>query len=170
MLVCFFNRVFSAKASPVIVSHLVLGEEKKLPLNSTRVWIEDSKVIKAQNMGGSLKVSGLAEGASLVRIGEQPYQIYVINPKKQEAFLRLKEALKTILGLKVDYSQGDTQVLGQLYRMKDWQTLAQNLKGSEINYVMNIELSPELKIEAQKYFDSLLYSAGTVIYISSVLF
>ncbi len=157
--ICLFVSLiisFSAMASPLIVSYLVLGEEKKFPLNSTRVWIEDSKIIKAQNMGGSLKVLGLAEGAPLVRIGEQPYQIYVINPKKQEALLRLKEALKTILGLKVDYSQGETQVLGQLFRMKDWQTLAQNLKGSEINYVMNVEISPELKIEAQKYFDALL--------------
>ena len=33
-----------ALANPLIVSHLILGEEKKLSLNSSRIWIEDSKM------------------------------------------------------------------------------------------------------------------------------
>ena len=157
-LIAFISLLISvsAIASPLLVSHIVLGEEKKLPLKSNRVWLEDSKVLKAQSLGNILKVSGLSEGASLVRIGDQQYQIYVIHPKKQEALLRLQEALKTIIGLKVDYSQGDTQVQGSLFRLKDWQTLAANLKGSEINYVMNVELNDSLKSDAQKYFDQLL--------------
>lgn len=147
---------FSSVAGPLQVSHLTLGEERKLPLTSARVWIEDGKILKAQNLGGSLKVTALAEGGSMVRIGEQSYQFYVIHPKKQEALFRLQEALKKILGLKVDYSQGETQVQGKLFRLQDWKTLATNLKGSEINYVMNVQMTDEMKTETQKYFDELL--------------
>ncbi len=143
-------------ASSLAIDHLILGEEKKISFNTSRIWIEDSKILKAQVMGGFIKLTGLTEGNSLVRVGDQQHQIYVIHPKKQEAYLQLQEALKKILGLKVNYSQGDTQVQGQLFRLEDWKTLAFNLKGSEINYVMSAQVSDDLKNESQKYFDSLM--------------
>ncbi len=143
-------------ASSLAIDHLILGEEKKISLNTSRIWIEDSKILKAQVMGGFIKLTGLLEGSSLVRVGNQQHQIYVIHPKKQEAYIHLQEALKKILGLKVNYSQGETQVQGQIFRLEDWKTLAVNLKGSEINYVMSALLNDDLKIDSQKYFDSLL--------------
>ena len=143
-------------ATPLLTSHLLLGEEKKIPLTSARVWIEDSKVLKAQSLGRTLKLTGLAEGGSLVRIGEQQYQIYVIHPKKQESFLRIQEVLKKNLGLKVNYLQGETQVQGHLFRLEDLKNLALQLRGFDVNYQLNVEMSPELKAETQKYFDALL--------------
>ncbi len=61
----------------IYTRHVVIGDETKLSLSSSNVWIENGKILKATPAGRHLKVMTLNEGQSLVSIGDEKYQFYV---------------------------------------------------------------------------------------------
>lgn len=140
--------------------HVHLGGDLTLPLTSPSIWIEDSKVLKGQSLGARLRLSAIREGSSLVTIGNKKYQVYVIRPQAEAALLKLKPAVKKVLGLQVELSQGLTQLRGTLYRLADWKKIAKELSGSEVDYQMSAKISRRLENEAQIYFDDLFERNG----------
>jgi pilus assembly protein CpaC len=147
--------IFSLRALSIETTHLPLGESLSLPLTSTRVWIEDGKILKGEVAGTKLNIFGLKEGASLIGLGNTKYQIYVIHPKKQNSHRLISSILEKTLGLKVAYAHGQIVIAGELLRLNDWKALADQMKTEDADYKMSAKLSHKLTEEAERYFKDL---------------
>lgn len=155
--ILFFIFYFSAShlLAAIEVLHLPLGQDLQVPLNSSRVWIEDSKILRGEPLGPRLRLQGLREGGSLLSIGDKKYQIYVIHPKKQNAYKEIGPLLDKMLGLKLEFVKGDLSVSGELLRLQDWKNLSEKLKNSEIDYKMMANFDNKIAEEARQYFAKL---------------
>jgi pilus assembly protein CpaC len=139
---------------------LHLGQAQSIPLRgSSNVWIQDRQVISGEAVGGSLRVKGLREGASLLRIGTTTYHLQVVHPDKASALEELQKHVKTRVGLYVQLDRSRLLVGGRLYRWVDWEKLAGLLRDSQVSYVMKAQLTESLQNEAQVFFTKLLDKA-----------
>jgi pilus assembly protein CpaC len=139
---------------------LHLGQTQNISLRgSSNVWIQDRQVVSGEAVGGDLKVKGLREGTSLLRVGTKTYHLQVIHPDKANALEELQKHVKSRVGLHVQLDRSRLVVGGRLYRWVDWEKLASLLRDSEVSYVMKAQLTEDLKTEAQDYFTKLLEKA-----------
>lgn len=139
---------------------LHLGQAQNIPLRgSSNVWIQDRQVISGEAVGGDLRVKGLKEGASLLRIGAKTYHLQVVHPDKANALEELQKHVKTRVGLYVQLDRSRLLVGGRLYRWVDWEKLALLLRDSQVSYVMKAQLTESLQAEAQVFFTRLLDKA-----------
>ncbi|MNL01041.1 Type II secretion system protein D precursor [compost metagenome] len=158
-LLLIFISIFASQALAQNIT-LHLGGTQNLPLKGqSNVWIQDRQLVTAEVIGGEVRVRGLREGSTVIKIGSQSYQLQVVHPEKAEAFAELNEKMKSFVGLRVHLDRSRLVVRGRLYRWADWEKLADLLQDSQIAYVMNAELSPELQAEAQRNLSNLLEKA-----------
>jgi pilus assembly protein CpaC len=170
-LLIIFSLTFSiatlAAPSEIILS---LGESTHLTINPrSSVWIQDRAILKADTVGSQLNIKGASEGMTTVRIDNALYRIQVIHPGKRAALTDLKKMLSKFIGLTAEVGDGDLLVTGRLYRMQDWNRLAETLKDSGITYQMRAAMSATLQNESQQYFSDLLNKAKippqTIIFV-----
>lgn len=137
------------------ILQLAKGETHYLPLNGS-VWIEDAKTIKAKPERGQLAIRALAEGESLLRIGQRTWQISVLSQRALELLKYITQEVQVTAGLKVNVKEGAIRIEGKLFQMKEWLDLMKVCK--EAHVVMAAELRPELKNQIQKYINARLSS------------
>ncbi|MFS4459522.1 pilus assembly protein [Bdellovibrio sp. HCB2-146] len=158
-LLLIFISIFTNQALAQNIT-LHLGGSQNLPLKGqSNVWIQDRQLISAEVVGGEVRVRGLREGSTVIKIGAQSYQLQVVHPEKAAAFTELHEKMKSFVGLRVQLERSRLVVRGRLYRWTDWEKLADLLQESQIAYVMKAELSSELQAEAQRNLSNLLEKA-----------
>lgn len=139
---------------------LHLGQSQNVPLSgSSNVWIQDRQVVSGEASGAGLKIKGLREGISLVRVGGKSYRVQVIHPDKASALGELEKHVKTRVGLYVQLDRSRLLVGGRLYRWADWEKLASLLRDTDVSYVMKAQLNENLQTEAQAFFGKLLEKA-----------
>ncbi len=144
--ICIFQ---TSLAADLVVE---LGGTQLVPLHGhSQVWVQDRKVLAAEASGSNLRLKGLREGSSSLKVGPQTYQVQVIQAEKAAAFTELNNQLKNLVGLKAKLDRSRLVVSGRLYRWEDWQTLATLLKDSQVSYVMKAELSQTLQEKVQAH-------------------
>ncbi|QDK39038.1 type II and III secretion system protein [Bdellovibrio sp. NC01] len=126
---------------------------------TARVWIQDGQIIQAEGKGGLIILKARKEGLTTVQAGGVTYKVQVVHPEKRTVYEFLRDALKRIVGLQPEISEGDLMVSGRLYRLQDWLKLSEMVAPSTISYQMRASLSEPLQKEAQTYFSELFNKA-----------
>lgn len=135
---------------------LSLGESRKLPLKGrSTVWIQDRGIIKADGLGAQLVISAAKEGKTVLKVGDETYQVNVLHPNKMNSLGDLQSYLKNIVGISASISEGDLLIVGQLYRLEDWKKIAEIAKTKSFTYQMHANISRDLQNEAQEHFRKL---------------
>ncbi|MEN0058728.1 MAG: pilus assembly protein [Bdellovibrio sp.] len=160
MQVFFFLFSFViAWASPQKLE-ISLGEAHKITVRqSTSIWIQDRDILKAEVSGSTVFLRGQKEGRTSVKIGSSLYQVQVLHPEKISSFPELQKELNNWVGLKAHFSEGDLRIEGELYRLKDWERLAQFARRQGFSYQMTARFSALLQNEAQSLIKKLLSRA-----------
>ncbi len=162
-----FSLTVHAAPTEIILS---LGESTTLAIKpKSSVWIQDRAVLKAEAAGSHLNIKGASEGMTNVRIDNVLYHVQVIHPGKRSALIDLKKMLSKFIGLNAEVGDGDLLVTGRLYRLQDWNRLADLLRDSGISFQMRAAMSPSLQEESQQFFSDLLDKAKippqTIIFV-----
>lgn len=142
----------AAHAQDLILS---LGEQKRIPLQSSSVWIEKKNVIQAHAESSSLVLRGLAPGSTLLRVNGKTQNVQVVDPLHFQSYEKLHRACQDMLGLKVEFTKGFLAVRGQLYRWKDWQKLS----SLNLRFAMQARISSALQEQAQSEFERMMSKA-----------
>ncbi|MGZ3770521.1 MAG: pilus assembly protein [Bdellovibrio sp.] len=139
---------------------LSLGETKKIHLkgNST-VWVQNREVIKAEGAGSQLTVQAFKEGKTVLKVGDDIYQVTVLHPNKMAGLPELKNALKNIVGLSAQASAGDLSITGHLYRLVDWIKISELAQEKSFDYQMQASIANDLQKNAQAHFQKLFEQA-----------
>ncbi len=122
--------------------HLVVGD--KFVLKKTGpLWIENSKILKAEEANGGITLKAIGQGSSLLKQNNQVYSFSVLSPKQYRTFEALEAASRNTLGLKAEYKNGSV-VLGQkIYRFQDWKKVFDTCMATGCEYLMTAEVPPQ---------------------------
>lgn len=142
------------------VLSLNLGQEKVLKLRPKRIWIQDKKILKAKSTPQGLSLQGQGVGETFLQWDQNLLRVQVIHPKNHESYKLFNILTQKIPGLNVQWREGRVRVQGALVRWSDWDKLAQQLMDSRAEYVMEAQLAPDLKLEAQAKIGALLKDKG----------
>jgi pilus assembly protein CpaC len=139
---------------------LSLGESYHLTIKGQpNIWIQDGKIIQAEQNGSKIILKARKEGITVVRNGPELIKIQVLHPEKREIFKSLHDTLKNIIGLNPEIKDGELAVVGKLYRFEDWLRLSEKIQLTSITYQMRAKLSESLRLKSQKYFSGLFERA-----------
>lgn len=136
-----------------------LGDVRSLPLTGTNVWVQDRNIIKADASLSHLKVRALSLGRTTLKIGKQHYIVQVIHPSQENSLQELSKVLNRMVGLSLKVAHGNIQILGTLYRFKDWQEISKIAQTNSFNFQMKAEIIDIVKSESQDYFSTKLREA-----------
>ena len=150
--------LFLALNSYAQTTILELGQTKIFNGTAKHVWIEKSAVLKADSIGGSIRITAKKIGSSKVRINSKNETIEVLHPDQVALFEKMKQLVATKPGLHAEVENGEVTIKGYLHDWTIWKSVAKELNFS--TYRMKAELSPLLKLSMQKNFDDDLKSQG----------
>lgn len=102
---------------------LVIGSEKRLSPQETRVWIEDPQRLKAQPKNGRLILKPLKPGQVQIRTSEGHQTVEIISALQLQTLQALQAVTKKIIGPTVVVDHGEVTVEGRLHRKEDYQLL-----------------------------------------------
>ncbi len=148
---------FKAASQTLLMS---LGQSEKIFSSSGSLWIEDKKILKGESSSGGWQLTGLREGSTYVHAGNKLYRAHVIHPGKRATWEKLNKELENFIGLQAEVSEGDILIRGRLYRWQDWLNFSEFFRNQNIAYVLEADLSDEIKIKAQNYFEEKMQRAG----------
>jgi pilus assembly protein CpaC len=135
------------------------GETRTLPARG-KAWVEKSKVLQLQDNGRGFVVKGVKPGTSLLKIGQESYDVAVLSPSQEKAWRHLDQAVQKTLNLQLALVEGKVRVQGHLVRWADWEMLYRTCQNRECDYVMEAILQPNFKALAQKKIASLFKQNG----------
>ncbi|MNJ99857.1 Type II secretion system protein D precursor [compost metagenome] len=153
----FFSFSLQAQTRSLKVS---LGEEKPLHFRGKgSVWIQDSKILKAIPAAGGIRVRGLKEGVTTLKLGDEVYEVQVFHPGKLVVQDSLSSEVSRLVGLSTELQEGKILVKGRLYRWKDWSDLKKISLKYKVRFQMTADIPRALREESQKQFSQLLERA-----------
>lgn len=135
------------------------GQSQTLPARG-KAWVEKSKILRLQDVGHGFLVKGLKPGTSLLKIGNESYDVSILSPSQEKAFRHLKPAVEKSLNLEISLSEGKVRVRGQLIRWSDWEKLYRACQNQECDYAMEAKMADKLQMITQKKIAEIFQQHG----------
>jgi len=158
-LVLFVLLFSQASFSKTIL--LKIGEDYRLPIPANhRVWVQNRKLLGISTRQGSVVLNGLTEGQTTLQVGQQSFQVQVIQPQKKNLLQHFEKETRQILGLKIQIKKSQVTVAGKLYRWEDWLLLAKISEENGINYAMSAEIPLNLQTKANQHWQQQFTTTG----------
>ncbi len=130
-----------------------VGESLLVPLQSSQIWLENSKIIKASAQGSNLKIRGIGIGTSQLQIGNQTYQFEVYKPETLKLYDKLSNIQEQLVGIQFELKNPSVVIQGKIHRWSDWQKISEKyIPGAELK--MNGQVSEVTKKEIFNYLQS----------------
>lgn len=146
------EEVYSSAPLPIA---LAVGSTKQIPASMNQeVRVGNGRIVKVEDRGSSITVTGKKIGATEVRIGNRAYLIQVSSRKSYEIAMKFEDLLKEIKGLTLNWSEAIPTIDGELLRFEDWMSIA-GLAGQS-SYEFRAKLSADSELDALTHFNKIL--------------
>lgn len=143
----FIFMIFSISSYSQSLRTISIGEAILVPLTSSQVWLENSKVIKASAQGPNLKIRGIGIGTSQLQIGLQTYQFEVYKPETLKLYDKLTHLQNQIVGIQFELKNPWIIIQGKIHRWSDWQKISEKyIQGADLK--INAQVNEMTKKEA----------------------
>ncbi len=153
-----FAGIASAKAKVVLTpgqTHRIAFPQSKGSLDALDIHVSNGKVIHVSDTGTELVVKALRPGNSRVSSGHHHWWIEVIGHHQFQEKLRIKQTMKALMGLKADRTSTPLLIKGFLYRWRDLDFIARQLRG--LKYQLDIQVSPSIRNDVREYLKKRSY-------------
>jgi pilus assembly protein CpaC len=152
----FLIFILNSRAFAILPKHIVLAVgSAELIRAKGAVHFSNNKVIKAADLGSSIRVTGKSVGAVDVEFKQGSYHIDVLKPDEFSLYCRLNIILRQMRGLELSIRKNEILVKGELLRKGDWIRLASLYSGGA-SFRFQAHLSDRLRAEMMIHFKSLL--------------
>jgi pilus assembly protein CpaC len=139
---------------------LTLGQTKSIKFSGRNVWIQDRKIVSAQASGHALLLRGLVEGETILRLDSRVRRIQVLHPLQIELFEQFQNYVTRLPGLKVKMRNGQVVIDGNLYRFKDWNTLANSVRKDPKSYRFEARISDDIQTQVDRSMNQIFEKQG----------
>ncbi len=161
ILILLFACALSVNASQAYADDLTLlvGQSRALPAAPNEiVRVKGSHFISVRDDKIKIVATGRAPGEAQIIIGSRDYNIFVTGRKNQNLFTALRDAVRTMLGLKIEMLDGRVTVTGQLHRLQDWIAISRIAANFDSPYTFRARIDNDVKARALNYFRNQLLS------------
>jgi pilus assembly protein CpaC len=140
---------------------LSLGKSQTIPAQAkSSIRVGSKSILQVADLGNRLVVIGKKVGETHLTVGTKAYRVEVVPVGADEFYRDLQKLLKTKRGLEADLRGGKVQVVGHLYRFKDWEDLASLATHSQASYEFAAKPLSDVADVALKTFQELARHAG----------
>jgi hypothetical protein len=152
VIYCFLFLFLNTQAFAFTPKHIVLAVgSAELIRAKGAVHFSNNKIIKAADLGSSIRVTGKSVGAVDVEFKQGTYHIDVLKPDEFRLYSRLTELLRTMRGLDLSIRKNEILITGELLRKGDWLKLAQLYSGGA-SFRFQAKVSDRLRQEMMLHF------------------
>ena len=138
---------------------LLVGQSRALPAAPNEiVRVKGSHFISVRDDKIKIVATGRAPGEAQIIIGSRDYNIFVTGRKNQNLFTVLRDAVHTMLGLKIEMLDGRVTVTGQPHRLQDWIAISRIAANFDSPYIFRARIDNDVKARALNYFRNQLLS------------
>ena len=145
------------QAAPLIVE---LGEDHILKGRTSKIWIENAKVISAQSGGSGVVLKPVALGTSLIRQNDQAIKVIVVPINSKKTYKDWLLQSQKFLGITVDICENVVCLRGKLFRFQDFKRITDLIEKQNSSIYFGMELSDELKEQVNAFTENHLRNSG----------
>lgn len=124
--------------------YLEVGEEASLPGKESRLWISDSKKLKALTGNGHLVLKPLKEGVVEIRSSQGARVLPLLSPAAARTYRILQKKTKVLVGLETALSKEKVILKGRLHRIEDFDELFEAIP-DEADWELRAKMSQEVQ-------------------------
>ena len=138
-----------------------LGQSFKPKKKVSKIWIENQKIISAENSSQGLSLKSQNIGETYIRINdEEPRKVYTTSIGTNET-LKLWTKLSTkFLDVRVDLCENYVCLKGTLFRTQDYEKIVDLIKKNHSSIFFAMKISPDIEKNILISIDSYLRSKG----------
>lgn len=140
-----------SQTNEAIVISVGQSFEKAVDIKA-KITVSNGSVIRIQDFGPKIKMTGKKLGTSLVRIGNHIVNILVSTESDRILFDRLNKTIQQMRGLEVKVTNGAISVEGRLLRFEDWLLIGTIASDLQARFWFRAEIPPEIAARAKTYF------------------
>lgn len=155
-LIIFLLSPPPTKAEDILIKP---GETHRISAKG-KIWIENSKILKVTDEGKKFAIKGLRQGHSLIKINDDPINIFVLSPAQEKAWLYLLPTIQKTLGLSLKMDEGKIIVTGKLVRWADWKKIYLSCRKSECDFELRAQIDDSALKDSQKKISEIFQQNG----------
>lgn len=170
LLFIIFNLKLSLANTPDS-SDIILSVKQSftLPLKrSEQIFVEDGSLVKVIPYSGTYKVITKKVGSTRIYTKSQTWQIHSLKAADYLYYKKLNEITLGMRGLRVSWNDGCSQLSGKLLKLKDLDSIRQNLIGFQNASCKNtfkntVSLDSQLEPELRKNLEDIFKSQNLLL-------
>lgn len=148
ILILLSFKSFALSSDTILIE---LGEDYKLKNVREKIWIENSKVIKAEG-APALVLKPLGIGSSKLRVDRSLKTVYVVPVGFKESFSTWEKLTYQFANLHADLCDNTACLSGEINSLTEFKKIIRLMNQKSASLFLNIKLSDTLKIEIRKWY------------------
>ncbi len=153
----FLNHLMASVHEPIITE---LGEDYILKGKTSKIWIENAKVLSAVSTSAGLTLKTNSVGQSLIRQNNDLIKVLVVptgSRKTYQDWLRLSQKF---VNLSVAFCDDVVCLKGKLFRLEDFKKLIELIEKNESSLYFALNVDEELRRQLNLWFENRLRESG----------
>ncbi len=147
----------AASSNSIVIE---LGEDYTLKGNTTKIWIENSKVLSATSGAGGVLLKTASIGQSLIRQNNRLIKVSVVPTGSKKTFEDWQRLSQKFVGVTTEFCDDVVCLKGRLYRIEDYKKIIKMIEENESSLYMALTLDDSLKTQLNLWFENRLRESG----------
>jgi pilus assembly protein CpaC len=143
-------------------TNVVIGSGSSTLLSASgkaNVLVSNGKVIKVQDLGQKLRITGKKSGSSEIRIGGRVWSVHVLSAEQFSLYQRLLNLTGEMQGLELGIDKDQILLRGRLLRTTDWFRISRAAEQGG-TYLFTATMDSDVEASLHQKFHDLLAHAS----------
>ena len=149
-----------AFSKPIETLSLEEGQSYRLSGSVQKLWIENSKILKAESLGGGIELKALSIGQTELRKNNELIKVVVSPIGSQYTLEKCKSLSKKFIGLKVDLCEHVICLSGKLFRFQDYERILNYLSKTNSSLYLALDTTPVVQQKINLYIENNIRESG----------
>ena len=154
--------IFSHLTRAATNDHLVieLGEDYILKGLTTKIWIENAKIISAVSTSSGLTLKTNSIGQTRIRQNNKLIKVSVVPMGSQQTFQDWIRFSQKFLNISVAFCEDVVCLKGKLFRFEDFKKIIDLIQKNESSIYLALDTNEELKVQLNLWFENRFRESG----------
>lgn len=154
----FYPSYCWAISEPIFIE---LGQNFKPKRKISKIWIENQKVLSAENSNQGLTLKSQSIGETFIRINDdEPQKVYITSISTNETLKLWTKLSSKFLDVHVDLCENYVCLKGTLFRTQDYEKIVDLIKKNHSSIFFAMKISADIEKNILSSIDNYLRSRG----------
>ncbi len=147
----------STTSEPIVIE---LGEDYTLKGVTSKIWIENAKIISAASTARGLLLKSNSIGQTLIRQNNQLIKVTVVPTGSQKTYKEWLRLSQKFVNVSVHFCEDVVCLKGKLFRFEDFKKIIGLIDQNESSLYLALEVDEDLRVQLNLWFENRLREAG----------